>query len=207
MIAERDAIGDHVGVDAGHAADHRAASDAAELLNRGQAAHDHAVADLDMAAELRAVGEGHVIADMAIVADMTVAHEIAARADAGEAAAPRAAETHRHVFADDAIARRSMSCAAGASSPRICAVAAQHGTGMHDRARADCRVARYRHAGDQPHAVVENCMRARRCRMDRSRHPRQAARRLQRSPSDGLSSSPSKIMALNSASAQSSSPT
>ena len=80
MIAKRHGIGDDVAIDAGEPADHGALAHPAELLHRRQPAEDHAVADLDMAAQRHRIGKGDVVADMAIMADMGIGHEIAARA-------------------------------------------------------------------------------------------------------------------------------
>ena len=61
--AERDDVGAH----AAHADDHRAFADAHELVHRGLPPKNDVVADRDMAAEHRVVGEDHVVADVAVV--------------------------------------------------------------------------------------------------------------------------------------------
>ncbi len=87
----RVAIGDHkrghVLHDLGTAASDREPPDPTELMDRGQAAHDRAVADLDVAGEGAVVRENDAVADEAIVPDMAVGEKISTAADAGFAIA------------------------------------------------------------------------------------------------------------------------
>ena len=141
MIAERHAVGNDVGVDAGDAADHRALADAAELLNGGEAAENHALADMDMSGERGIVGECDVVFDEAVVADMAAGHEVAVVADGGDAAAAAAAAVHGHAFADDAVAADDET-GFGEIVLADLAFAAEHGLRMDDSAGADLGMAR-----------------------------------------------------------------
>jgi hypothetical protein len=158
MISGCDAVGNDIGVYARDATNHGTATDAAKLLNSGQPAHDHAIADLDVTAKLRAVCERHIVSDMAVVAHVTVAHEVSTRADRGEAATAFASKAHRHVLADDAILTEGELRARGVVTADLCR-AAQNRTGMYNRSRANGRAAGYRHAGNQPDTGLENRMR------------------------------------------------
>src|SRR6185312_4662405 len=81
MQANRDAVRNDIGADAGKPADESIAADAAELLRRGEATHDHAVADFEMPADNDPIREDNVVADDAIVTDMRSRHEEVVVAD------------------------------------------------------------------------------------------------------------------------------
>ncbi len=68
-------------------------------MDRGQAAHDRVVADLDVPGQGSVVGKNDRVADRAIVADVAVGEKISAIADARFARAGRAA-VHGDKFAE-----------------------------------------------------------------------------------------------------------
>ncbi len=86
-VAEHGAEGHHVGFHAGRAADHGAAADAHELVQRAGAADDGIVADRDVAAHHHIVGDHHVVAQRTVMGDVHDGHQQAIGADAGDAIA------------------------------------------------------------------------------------------------------------------------
>src|SRR4051812_40067371 len=92
----------HVAAHAADTADHHLRPDARMLMHRGQPADENKIADLAMTAQGRGGRKNHVIADLAIVTDMTAVHEVAAVADAGDAAAGHGAGIHGDLLADNA---------------------------------------------------------------------------------------------------------
>jgi hypothetical protein len=152
--ADGNAVGNDVRVAAGNTAEHRTAPDAAELLHRREPAQNDAVADIDMAAQLGAVGESHIIPDPAIVADVAVGHEEAARPDFGDAVALGAAQAEGNAFADHGVLAddKARACRIVAADLRF---AAQHGIGMNNATRADHRAAHDDRMRYQPHPVAQ----------------------------------------------------
>ena len=90
-----------------------------------------------MAAQRHRIGEGDIVADMAVMPDMGIGHEIAARADAGDAAALAAAHIHRHHFAQHAIGA-DLEPAFGEIIAADLAFAAQRRTGDAPRCARRC---------------------------------------------------------------------
>ncbi len=88
-----------------------------------------------MSAQRHRIGEGDIVADDAIMSDMAARHEIAARADPGDAMAALAAHIHRHHFAQHA-ARADFQPAIGKVVAPDLAVATQHRAGIDFAARA-----------------------------------------------------------------------
>ena len=74
-VAERDAEGDDVVLDAREAADEGVGADADELMRGGAAAENGEIADLAMAGQHHVVGEDDALADAAIMRDMGVGEE------------------------------------------------------------------------------------------------------------------------------------
>ena len=142
-IAERDAEGDDVVLDAGQSADEGVRADAHELMRRRAAAQNREIADLAMAGQHDVVGEDDVVADAAIVRDMRVGEKDAARSDDRSRAAAGGAGIHRHAFADQAVVadRQTHRLAAIFEVLRLMA---DRGEGKDARARADRRVGRRR---------------------------------------------------------------
>src|SRR5438445_524474 len=103
-VAHHLAVGDHIALDARHAADHRMPADPHELVHRREAAEQRKVLDDDMAGQGGVIGHDHMVADLAIMRDMDADHEQAMVADAGHHAAALGSRVHRHVFADRIVA-------------------------------------------------------------------------------------------------------
>ena len=80
--------------------DERVRADLAELVDGGEPAHDHPVAEVHVAAERRVVGEDALVADDAVVRDVRVGHEEVVVADARDALVLLGAAIERHEFAD-----------------------------------------------------------------------------------------------------------
>src|SRR5690606_32807453 len=91
----------HVAVDEGAHADESVRADAAELVDAGEAAEDHLVADLDMPGQGRVVGEDAAVAHLAVVGDVHVGQQPVVVADAGDAATVAGAAVDGGEFADD----------------------------------------------------------------------------------------------------------
>src|SRR6185437_6085865 len=85
---------------AGGAADEGVAADAAALLDRGEPAHDHVVAEPHVAAQRGAIGQGDVVADLAVVSDVRADIEGAVVANRGDSAAEGGPAVHGHLLAD-----------------------------------------------------------------------------------------------------------
>ena len=109
----------HVAAHAADAADHHLRPDPGELVHRRQPADEDEIADLAMAAQRRRGREDHVIADVAVMADMAAIHEVAAVADAGDAAAGDRAGIHGHGFADGAAGADLELCQFAAIAQRL----------------------------------------------------------------------------------------
>ena len=116
-----------------------------ELVHGAEAADDDEIADLDMAAQRRHVGEGDIVADDAVMGDMRIGEEIAIVADRRLAAAGVGAGMHGDAFADRAVVADHQRRAA-ALVPGVLRRAAEH------RHRIDLAVARRcRRADDRRH--------------------------------------------------------
>ena len=110
-LADRHDVGRHVARHGGIVGDERVRADLAELVHRGQPAHDHVIADLDVAAERRDVRHHAVITDHAVVRHVRVRHEQVVAADARHALVVRRAavdgrELAEHVAVADLEPRR-----------------------------------------------------------------------------------------------------
>ena len=103
-VAHDLAIGDHVALDPGHAADHRMAADPHKLVDRAQPAEKGVFLDDDMSGQGRVVGHDHMVGDLAVMRDMGADHKQAVVADPGNHAAAGRPGVHCHVFADDVAA-------------------------------------------------------------------------------------------------------
>jgi hypothetical protein len=102
-IAQRHHERHDVGRDAAYPTNEYVGADAAALLDRGQTADDRLLAELDVAAERRLVGQDHLVAHEAIMGDVRSNHEQAARAYGGDAPPAGRAAMYRDVFAKGAI--------------------------------------------------------------------------------------------------------
>ena len=113
-VAERVAVGDEIGGNAGHAADEGVGADAGELDDGRATAADDEIADGDVAGDHGVVGKDAVASDVAIVADVRIGEEGAAVANDRFHAPAGGARVHGHPLADQAVgADRSVD-----SSPR-----------------------------------------------------------------------------------------
>src|SRR5215469_11827167 len=80
-IADDAAERDHVGLDAGHAANHGGATNTHELMDRSGPADHGMIGDRHVTTHHRIVGNDHMIADGAIMCDMRHRHQHAVAAD------------------------------------------------------------------------------------------------------------------------------
>ncbi len=78
-------------------------ADAAELVNRGETAKDHEIADHHVARQGRVVGEDAVVTDDAIMGDVHIDHEQVAAAHLGQALILHGTTVEGAVFANDVV--------------------------------------------------------------------------------------------------------
>src|SRR5690606_808337 len=130
-------------------------ADPAILLDRGEAAEDRVLPDLDMTAKRGVVDEHDAVADYAIMGDMRGDHHEAIGTDPRLAAAARRAPVDRRVLADDAIRadhhRGRLALVAG-----VLRRPADRGERVELASGADGRVAAHHDMGVDDDIVLEN---------------------------------------------------
>ncbi len=137
-VADHRAVGNHVALHAGDAADHGMLADPHKLMHRREAAEQGKVLDHDMASQRRVVGHDHMVADDAVMGDMDAHPEKAAVAHPRHHAAALGAGIHRHVLADD-VALADDKARGLAAVFQILRLMADRGEGKDARPLADRR--------------------------------------------------------------------